>query len=124
MTLAGTSWPQPKRPAMSIAFTQTADSTQRVTQSVLRCLGRLQQKRQLDEAAHDDFSAARAMLETILLPTDQFDLACRRLQNAQHYLKYAEPGAAWYELRLLGGSLKRVEPNVREPNRRLRRKAN
>jgi len=107
---------------MSIAFTQTADTTQQVTKSVIQCLGRLQQKRQLDEAAHDDFSTARAMLETMLLPTDQFDLACRRLQNARHYLRYTEPGAAWYELRMLEGSLKRAETEVREPRRRLRKK--
>lgn len=107
---------------MRYEFTQTATTTQKTTQSVIQCLGRLQKKRQLDDSAHDDFASVRAMLETMLLPTDQFDLACRRLQNAQHYLRYTEPGAAWYELRLLEGSLKRGEPTVREPNRRRRRK--
>ncbi len=108
---------------MRYELTQTASTTQQITQSVLQCLGRLQQKRQLDEAAHDDFATARAMLETMPLATDQFDLACRRLHNAQHYLRYTEPGAAWYELRMLEGSLKRAEPKVREPRRRVRRRA-
>ncbi len=107
---------------MSIDFTQTTATSQQITQSVIQCLSRLQQKRQLDEAARDDFASARAMLESVLLPTNQFDLACRRLQNAQHYLRYTEPGAAWYELRLLAGSLKKAELTVREPNRRRRRK--
>jgi len=108
---------------MSIDFTQSVDTTQQISRSILQCLERLQQKRQLDDAAHDDFATARAMLETMLLPTDEFDLACRRLQNAQHYLRYTEPGAAWYELRLVEGSLKRAEPQVREPRRRLKRQA-
>ena len=60
-----------------------------------------------------------AMLEAMPLATDQFGLACTRLQNAQHYLRYTEPGAAWYELRLLASSLKNGEQQVREPQRRL-----
>ena len=88
-----------------------------------QCLGRLLQTRRLDEAAHDDFAAVRSLLETLPLPTDQYGLACTRLQNAQHYLRYTEPGAAWYELRLLASSLKNAEPIVREPQRRLRRQS-
>ena len=64
----------------------------------------------------------RSLRETIPLATNQFGLACTRLQNAQHYLRYTEPGAAWYELRLLASSLKNADPVVREPQRRLRRK--
>ena len=64
----------------------------------------------MDEAAQDDFAAVRSMLEAMPLATDQFGLACTRLQNAQHYLRYTEPGAAWYELRLLASSLKNGEP--------------
>jgi hypothetical protein len=86
-----------------------------------KCLGRLLQKRRVDAAAHDDFAAVRSMLEALPLANDQFGLACTRLQNAQHYLRYTEPGAAWYELRLLASSLKNAEPIVREPQRRLRR---
>ena len=94
-----------------------------ITQSVSQCLGRLLQKRLLDEAARDDFAAARSMLEAMPLSTDQFGLACTRLQNAQYYLRYTEPGAAWYELRLLASSLKNGEQQVRELQRRLRRRA-
>ena len=86
-------------------------------------LRRLLQKHRLDDAAHDDFAAARSMLETMPLFNDQFDLACTRLENAQHYLQYTEPGAARYELRMLAGSLKNFQLKVRESERRLRHKA-
>ncbi len=91
------------------------------THSMNQCLGRLLQTRQLDEAAQDDFAVVRSLLEAIPLPTDQFGLACTRLHNAQHYLRHTEPGAAWYELRLLASSLNHAEPAVREPQRRVRR---
>ena len=97
-------------------------AAQQVALAAQQCLGRLQAKRQLDEAAQDDVAAARSMLEALPLATDEFALACRRLQNAQHYLRYAEPGAAWYELRLLSGSLAHDHHPVREPVRRLRRR--
>jgi hypothetical protein len=96
-----------------------ATTVAQITQSVNQCLGRLLQKRQLDEAARDDFAAARSMLEAMPLSTDEFGLACTRLQNAQHYLRYTEPGAAWYELRMLAGNLIRGQPPVRESHRRL-----
>ena len=108
---------------MRYGFTQTAVTTQQIDQTVIQSLGRLQQKRQLDDTAHDDFATIRVMLETIPLPTDQFDLACTRLKNAQHYLRHTEPGAARYELQLLVSSLKKAEPDAREPHRRLRRQA-
>ena len=98
----------------------TTTTVAQTTQTVNLCLGRLLQKRQLDEAAQDDFAAACSMLEALPLSTDEFGLACTRLQNAQHYLTYTEPGAAWYELRMLASSLKHGQPNVREPQRRLR----
>jgi hypothetical protein len=101
----------------------TTTNFAQISQSVNQCLGRLLQKRLLDEAARDDFAAARSMLEALPLSTDAFGLACTRLQNAQHYLRYTEPGAAWYELRLLASSLKNGNQQVREPQRRLRRKA-
>ena len=100
----------------------TATTVAQIAQSVNQCLGRLLQKRQLDEAAQDDFAAARSMFEALPLSTDEFGLACTRLQNAQHYLRDTEPGAAWYELRLLASSLQHAESIVREPQRRLRRK--
>jgi hypothetical protein len=106
---------------MRYDISSTTTTVAQITQSVNQCLGRLLQKRQLDEATRDDFAAARSMLEAMPLATDQFGLACMRLQNAQHYLRYTEPGAAWYELRLLASSLKHAEPIVREPQRRLRR---
>ena len=99
-----------------------ATTVAQITQSVNQCLGRLLQKRQLDEAARDDFAAARSMLEAMPLSTDEFGLACTRLQNAQHYLRYTEPGAAWYELRMLASSLKNAESIAREPQRRIRRR--
>ena len=96
-------------------------TARQITLAVHQCLGRLLQKRRLDASAHDDFAAARGMLEALLLSTDQFGLACRRLRNAQHYLHYTEPGAAWYARRLLAGSLPRGEEAAREPRRRVRR---
>lgn len=106
---------------MDYHFSQTAESSHQVTQSVVQCVHRLLQKRRLDDGAEQDFASARAMLEALPLSTQEFDLACRRLQNAQHYLHYTEPGAAWYELRLVAKSL-HGQPEVREPRRRLRRK--
>jgi hypothetical protein len=38
---------------MRYELSQTAVSTEPITQSVLQCLARLQQKRQLDDDAHD-----------------------------------------------------------------------
>ena len=43
----------------------TATTAAQITQSVNQCLGRLLQKRQLDEAAHDDFAAVRDRLEAM-----------------------------------------------------------
>jgi hypothetical protein len=76
-----------------------------ITQSISQCLTRLLEKRCLDDAALDDLAAVRHMLETLPLSTDDFGLACTRLRNARHYLRYTEPGAARYELRLLATSL-------------------
>ena len=44
-----------------------------------------------DETAQDDFAVVRSLLEAMPLPTDQYGLACTRLQNAQRYLRYTEP---------------------------------
>jgi len=107
---------------MRYDYPSTTATAQQITQSVVQCVTRLLQKRLLDDAAHEDFAAARSMLEALPLSTDQFDLACLRLKNAQHYLRYTEPGAAWYELRLLASSLKNGHCQVREPQRRLRHK--
>jgi len=104
---------------MKYEFSTGAATTQQIAQAVIQCLGRLQQKRQLDDAAHDDFAAAHSMLEAMPLSTDQFGLACTRLRNARHYLRYTEPGAARYELQLLASSLNHSRTE-REPNRRLR----
>ena len=38
---------------MRYEFTQTATTSQQISQSVAQCLGRLQQKRELDDDAHD-----------------------------------------------------------------------
>ena len=108
---------------MRYDISPAATTVAQITQSVNQCLGRLLQKRSLDEAAQDDFAAARSLLEAMPLSTDEFGLACTRLQNAQHYLRYTEPGAARYELRILASSLKSGRPGVREPQRRLRRRA-
>jgi hypothetical protein len=124
LVLAYISWPLfSKRSAMRSDISTANTSVSQITHSVNQCLGRLLQKRQLDEAAHDDLAAARGMLEALPLSTDEFALACRRLQNARHYLRYTEPGAAWYELRLLSGSLGLEHHEAREPRRRLRTKA-
>ncbi len=54
--------------------------------------------------------SAQAMLEALPLSTEEYGLACRRLTNAQHYLRYTEPGAAWYELRLVATSIQNAQP--------------
>jgi hypothetical protein len=54
---------------MRYGFTQTTVTTEQITQSIVQCLGRLLQKRQLDDAAHDDFASIRAMLEALPLST-------------------------------------------------------
>ena len=101
----------------------TATTAAQIAQSVNQCLGRLLQKRLLDEAARDDFAAARSLLEALPLAADEYGLACTRLENAQHYLQYTEPGAARYEVRMVAGSLKNCQLKVRESERRLRHKA-
>jgi hypothetical protein len=103
--------------------TTATTTVSQITHSVNQCLGRLLQKRRLDEAARDDFAAVRSLLEALPLAADQFGLACTRLDNAHHYLRYTAPGAAWYELRLLASHLKHAEPDVREPQRRIRPRA-
>ncbi len=106
---------------MDYHFSQTAASSHQVSHAVVQCVNRLLQKRRLDDATEQDFASARVMLDALPLSTQEYDLACRRLQNAQHYLRYIEPGAAWYELRLVARSLL-GQPEIREPRRRLRHK--
>lgn len=114
------------RHQLPLTATATATETQhdtleQVTRSVIQCVNRLLTKRCLDESALDDFQAAVSMLEALPLATDQFGLACSRLNNARHYLRYTEPGAARYELRLVVGSLSNGYAKTREPKRRYRR---
>ena len=106
------------RSAIRYDISATATTVEQISQSVHQYLGRLLQKRVLDEAVRDEFAAARTMLEAMPLPTDQFGLACTRLKNAQHYLQYTEPGAAWYGWRLCTSSLRSDQRQVREPQRR------
>lgn len=100
--------------------------TAKVTEvwSVFRSLLiRLQKHRQLGSTAIDELQAALEMLAVLPLATDQYELARRRLENAEKYLTHREPGAAGYELRLLASNLKKLLgiEGVREPRRRLRR---
>ncbi|MCZ7526575.1 MAG: hypothetical protein M5U14_09490 [Acidimicrobiia bacterium] len=48
----------------------------------------------------------QVLLETLPLSTDQFGLACVRLQNAQRYLVSEEHGAARWELNTLRQQLR------------------
>jgi hypothetical protein len=84
---------------------------------------RLQKHHQLDSNAIDELQTAMEMLAVLPLATDQYELARRRLENAEKYLTHREPGAAGYELRLLASNLKKLLgiEGVREPRRRLRR---
>ena len=50
------------------------DTTEEISQSVIHSLGRLQEKRQLDDSAHDDFAAIRVMLESMPMSTSEFRL--------------------------------------------------
>ena len=70
----------------------TTTTVEQITQSVNQCLGRLLKKRQLDEAAHDDFAAVRCILEAMPLPTDLYGLACTRLKNAAALLALLRAG--------------------------------
>ncbi len=108
---------------MDYHFSQTAASSHQVSDAVVQCVNRLLQKRRLDDGAKQDFASARAMLDALPLSTHESDLASRRLQNAQHYLRYTEPGAAWYELRLVASTLMLNAGPVSEPRRRLRQRA-
>jgi len=107
---------------MRYATIPAGATVEQIQRSVVQCLGRLLLRRRLDEAACDGLQAARAMLESLPLATAQFDLACRRLKNAEHYLRYTEPGAARFELKLLAGSLRSDEEgHIRTAQRRRRR---
>jgi hypothetical protein len=75
LVLACISWPLfSKRSAMRSDISTANTSVSQITHSVNQCLSRLLQKRRLDEAAHDDFAAARSMLEAMPLATDRFRL--------------------------------------------------
>lgn len=100
----------------------TAPSIQQVHQSIQRTLGDLMRSRSLDDRTLDTFQAARDMLKSLPLSADEFGLACIRLDNARRYLEFTEPGAAWYELRMLAANLRLGADLVREPRRRMRRK--
>lgn len=60
------------------------------------------------EDRHDDgdLYEMQILLETLPLSTDQFGLACVRLQNAQRYLASQEHGAARWELNTLRQQLR------------------
>ena len=57
------------------------------------------------EDVREKIAEIRQLLEAVPLSTSEFGLATVRLDNAERYLNYGEPGAARYELRLLAGSL-------------------
>jgi hypothetical protein len=60
------------------------------------------------EAPIDDLHAAELLLQTLPLASEPFGVAMNRLRNAYRYFEANEPGAAQYELRLLGGGLRSV----------------
>lgn len=69
-------------------------------------LDRLLQRAEDNEANFDDLHAAELLLQTLPLASEPFGVAMNRIRNAHRYLESSEPGAARYELRLLGGGLR------------------
>lgn len=55
--------------------------------------------------APDELAELSGLFEALPLASDEFALACRRLENARRYLSAGERGAARYELQLLEGGL-------------------
>ena len=95
---------------MSLEDTVNAPTTEYISQLVIRRLVQLQAKSDWDEDALSDYQTAHSLLESILMSTDDFLLACTRLENAERYLHHAEPGAARYELQLLVTNLSTNQP--------------
>jgi hypothetical protein len=56
----------------------------------------------------EGFRDVAARLAALPLPTDEFALANCHLQNAAHYCKQGEFGAATFEIRALRGILQRI----------------
>jgi hypothetical protein len=71
-------------------------------------LDRLLDQDEDGDANIDDLHAAELLLQTLPLASEPFGVAMNRLRNAYRYFEANEPGAAQYELRLLGGGLRSV----------------
>ncbi|NLS92120.1 MAG: hypothetical protein GXX96_08060 [Planctomycetaceae bacterium] len=74
---------------------------QEVFRPVLTALGRVVNQVSLNRTDDGELYELQVLLETLPLSTDQFGLACVRLQNAQRYLASQEQGAARWELNTL-----------------------
>lgn len=70
-----------------------------------RTVDLLIQKAKVGELWPDVYERALAVLESLPLPTSEFDLASRRLRNALAYAASGEFGAAAFELRMLRSQL-------------------
>jgi len=53
---------------------------------------------------------SRALIETMLLDADDFDVAVARINNARRYVRSNEFGAAKYELKLM---IRRIQSRLR-----------
>jgi hypothetical protein len=74
---------------------------QSVFQPVLSSLARLVQQLRRGHSTNGELENLQALLESLPLSTQDFGLACNRLQNAQRYLHARERGAAKWELHAL-----------------------
>jgi len=83
----------------------TSEVSDSLRRNVLRHLNHLVVRIWGGTADATDFRRLRAKLATLALTTTEFASVIARLDNARTYLMNDEPGAATYELRLLGRSL-------------------
>ena len=95
-----------------------------VFQPVLSSLARLVQQLRQGHNTNGELEDLQNLLESLPLSTQEFVLACNRLQNAQRYLKSEERGAAKWELHALQQHLRtHSKAEASTAGRRIRRRS-
>jgi hypothetical protein len=89
---------------LSPAPSETIQRIRKTEQS----LHRLIERTKSGVVCEQGFVEVSRLLEALPLPTADFDLANRRLQNALDYARSGEFGAAAFELRMVRGFVQRL----------------
>ena len=95
---------------MTVNHLQLRSNSDLTREDLLESVSRMQQITGNPRVFKMLIPQAHRLLESLPLATSEYELAHRRLENAQRYIDSKEAGAANYELRLLAASLN--VPNV------------